>query len=102
MRLASRLDQAMTQIDVTKWPAPVIRLYLGQTTPEAVLAAADDPDINTKKRQGCETNFFSGELALQRGAKDEAVHQFRVATADCGRNISWLVNDELKTFGVQP
>src|SRR5262249_3331617 len=30
------------QLDMTKWPGPLIRLYLGQGTPEAVLAAADD------------------------------------------------------------
>src|ERR1700687_2511168 len=66
--LPSGLAQATTQIDMTKWPAPVIRLYLGQIRPEAVLAAADDPDTSIKKRQACEANFFIGELALQRGA----------------------------------
>jgi lipoprotein NlpI len=33
--LPSRLPEAMQQIDMAKWPAPVIRLYLGQLTPEA-------------------------------------------------------------------
>jgi lipoprotein NlpI len=47
--LPSRLAEATKQIEMTKWPAPVIRLYLGQLTPEAVLAAADDPDLSTKK-----------------------------------------------------
>src|SRR5207302_1707573 len=47
--LPSRLVQSMTQIDMTKWPAPVISLYLGKITPEAVLAAADDPDASTKR-----------------------------------------------------
>jgi hypothetical protein len=35
------------RIDMTKWPAPVIRLYLGQMTPDSVLAAADSPDAQT-------------------------------------------------------
>src|SRR5262249_26315514 len=39
---SSRLADATQQVDMTKWPAPVIRLYLGESTPEAVLAAADD------------------------------------------------------------
>jgi lipoprotein NlpI len=66
--LPSRLAQASAQIDMAKWPAPLIRLFLGETTPATALAAADDPNPQTKKGQLCEANFFSGELALQRGA----------------------------------
>jgi hypothetical protein len=50
-------------------------------TPEAVLAAADDPDANTKKDQVCEANFYSGEFALLQGAKDEAARLFRLAAS---------------------
>jgi tetratricopeptide (TPR) repeat protein len=32
--LPSRPPEAIKQIDMTKWPAPIIRLYLGQLTPE--------------------------------------------------------------------
>ena len=53
------------QINMNKWPAPVIRPYLGP----AVLAAADDSDANTKKGQVCEAHFYNGELTLQHGAK---------------------------------
>jgi lipoprotein NlpI len=81
--LARHLSQAISQIDMSKWPAPVIRAFLGQTTPEAVLAAADDPDPNTKKGQVCEAHFYIAELALQLGAKEEAALLFRQAAADC-------------------
>jgi lipoprotein NlpI len=96
--LASRLPQAIAQIDMTKWPAPVIRLYLGQLTPAAVLAAADDPDANIRKGQICETHFYSGELALQQGAEDEAARLFRLAASDCPKIfIEWEgANAELK------
>jgi lipoprotein NlpI len=63
------------------WPAPVIRMFLGQMTPAAVLAAADDPDVN-KKDQVCDANFYGGELALRTGAKDEAARLFRLAARD--------------------
>ncbi len=86
------------QIDMTEWPAPIIRLYLGQMTPESVLAAADDPDANTKKRQVCDANFFIGELALQRGAKDDAVRLFRLAAAGCEKT-GGVANIELKALG---
>jgi lipoprotein NlpI len=61
---------------MTKWPAPVIRLYLSQMTPEAVLAAAADLDASKQKSQVCEASFFGGVLALQRGKKDEATRLF--------------------------
>jgi lipoprotein NlpI len=84
--------------------APVIRLYLGQLTPEAVLAAADDPDATTKKGQVCEANFYSGELALRQGKKDEATGLFRRATADCPKPFFEYdgANAELKALGKNP
>jgi tetratricopeptide (TPR) repeat protein len=98
--LPSRLAQAMTQIDSTKWPAPVIRLYLGQLTPGAVLAAADDRSPNTKKGHVCEANFYSAQLALQQGAKAEAWRLFQLAAADCPKEfVEWpAANAELRAL----
>jgi lipoprotein NlpI len=100
--LKSRLAEAAAQIDMTKWPAPVIRLYLGQMTPGAALAAADDVDV--KRRRVCEANFFLGELALQQGTKEEASRLFRLATTDCPKNRSaWTgAAGELKGLGITP
>jgi tetratricopeptide (TPR) repeat protein len=102
--LPSRLAHAMTHIDMTKWPAPIIRLYLGQTTPGAVLAAADDPVAYKQKGQVCEANFFSGELALQQNSKDEATRLFRIAAEGCPYDFyEWTAaKAELKTLGAQP
>jgi lipoprotein NlpI len=85
--LASRLQQAVAQIDMTNWPAPVIRLFLGQMTPAAVLAAADDPNPDTKKSHVCEAHFYSGELALRRDAKEEAVQLFKAAAESCPKTF---------------
>jgi tetratricopeptide (TPR) repeat protein len=103
-KLPSRLAEATAQIDMTKWPAPVIRLYLGQMTPEAVLAAAAHRDASKQKSQVCEANFFSGELALQQGSKDEATRLFRIAEEGCPKDSFQLIaaNDELKALGAQP
>jgi lipoprotein NlpI len=79
----SELPQAMSQVDMTKWPAPVIQMFLGQSTPAAVLAAANDPDPKTKLGQICEANFYSGELALQQGNKGEAARLFNIAAKSC-------------------
>jgi PQQ-dependent catabolism-associated CXXCW motif protein len=79
----SRLEHALTQIDMSKWPAAVIRLYLGKLTPAEVRAAAESGDANTGKGQVCEANFYTGELALLQGAKEEAGRLFRLAAASC-------------------
>jgi lipoprotein NlpI len=102
--LPSRLADATRQIDMTEWPAPIIRLYLGQLTPEAVLAAADDPNADTKKHQVCEANFYTGELALQHGAKDEATRLFRLAAADCPKTFDEYeaAVAELRAIGATP
>jgi len=97
----SRLSQAIAKIDMTAWPAPVIRLFLGQMTTAVVLAAADDPIATKKKGQVCEANFYSGEFALRTGATDEATRLFRLAAGDCPRSfIEWdAANAELKALG---
>jgi lipoprotein NlpI len=102
--VASRLPQAIARFDMTKWPAPVIRLFLGQTTPAAVLANAVDPDAITRRGQVCEANFYTGELALQQGEKEEAARRFRLAAADCPREFveGPAANAELKALGRSP
>ena len=86
------------------WPAPVIQLFMDQMTPAAVLAAADNPDATKKKGQVCVANFYSGELALTKGQKDEATRLFRLAASDCPHHLNeWdAANAELKALGVAP
>jgi lipoprotein NlpI len=102
--LPSRLSQTSSQLDMTKWPAPVIRLFLNQMTPAAVLAAADDPNPAEKKGRVCEANFFTGELSLLKGSKDEAARLFRLAASDCPNDYASRFNAkaELKALGVAP
>lgn len=102
--LPGRLSQTSSQIDMTAWPAPVIRLFMGQMTPGALLVAADDPNGTTKKGQICEANFYTGELSLLKGAKEEATRLFRLAASDCPRGfIEWsAAKAELRALGVSP
>ncbi len=102
--IPSRLSQAISTIDMTAWPAPVIRMFLGEIPPAAVLTAADDPDATKKSGQICEANFYSGEWALRKGAKDEAARLFRLATSDCPKNFveRAAANAELKALGESP
>jgi lipoprotein NlpI/membrane protease YdiL (CAAX protease family) len=100
--LPSLLKQETTEIDMTKWPAPVIRLFLGETSAAEVLAAADASDAGTKKGQVCEANFYSGQVELRKANKEEAVHLFQLAVADCPKSFDEFsaANAELKTFGM--
>jgi tetratricopeptide (TPR) repeat protein len=101
-KLPSRLSETERQIDMSQWPAPVVRLYLGQLTPAAVLTAAEDANTNLRNRRICQANFYIGELALERGASDDAARQFRSVVADCPRTlIEWsAANAELSPAGV--
>jgi tetratricopeptide (TPR) repeat protein len=100
----SRLSQVVSKIDMAEWPAPVIRMFLGEMTPTAVLAAADDPDAGTKKGQVCEASLYSGELALRQGVRDEAARLFQLAAKDCEKySDDWLAaNQEFKALGEAP
>jgi lipoprotein NlpI len=71
------------RLDMTAWPAPVIRLYLSPMTPEAVLAGAADPDPLTRRGGVCEANFYAGEWSLLSGHKDDAARLFTLASSDC-------------------
>jgi tetratricopeptide (TPR) repeat protein len=89
-KLPSRLPQTSSQLDMTAWPAPVIRLFMGQTTPSALLTAAESPDAKTRNARVCETNFYTGELSLMEGSKVEAIRLLRLAASDCPHDfLEW-------------
>lgn len=79
----SQLAEASKQVDMKAWPAPVIRLFLGETTIEQTLAAASDNDPQVKVAQTCEANFYSGEFALLKKNKKEAQRLLKLAADNC-------------------
>nr|WP_198031235.1 hypothetical protein [Bradyrhizobium sp. th.b2] len=99
----SRLAEAATHLDMTKWPAPIVSLFLGALTPERVLSAADDADPKRRKAQVCEANFYTAELALQRGSAEDARQSLDLAAADCPKAFveSWAATVELKGLGAR-
>jgi tetratricopeptide (TPR) repeat protein len=98
------LPQSIAQIDMTKWPSPIINLFLNQVKPADVLAAAEAKDSIIAKGQVCEANFFSGEFSLELGGREEATRLFRLAAEDCPKNfLEWAAaNAELKTLVKKP
>jgi len=79
----SHLAEAVKQLDMTVWPAPVIRQFLGELNAEQTFGAAFDTDPQTKTAQTCETNFYSGEFALLKKNKKEAQRLLKLATDTC-------------------
>jgi lipoprotein NlpI len=99
-----RLAQAVGNLDMTAWPAPIVRMFMGELTPAALLAAADDPDAIKKLEKICEANYYSGVLALRQSAKDEGTRLFRLAASDCPKDFDEFAaaRAELKALGVTP
>ncbi|WP_455707681.1 tetratricopeptide repeat protein [Mesorhizobium sp. ORM8.1] len=80
----SHLQGRIGKIDMTKWPAPVIRMLLGEkTAAETLAAAADTVDANTMTGQVCEANFYTAEFDHIQGQEDEALRLYRTAVSDC-------------------
>jgi lipoprotein NlpI len=95
---------ALSYIDKSLWPAPLLRLYLDQRTPEDVLAAARTAEGDLKTREVCEAEFYGGEFLLGRNKKAEATRMFRLAIAECPPNYPEFegASEELKALGVKP
>ena len=81
------LAEAAKQLDMTVWPAPVIRHFLGEVNTEQTFDAAVDPDPKTKLAQTCEANFYSGELALLKKNKKEAQRLIKLAANNCPQSF---------------
>jgi lipoprotein NlpI len=92
------------RVDMKTWPAPVVKLWKGELTADALLAEADNPNATTKRAQLCEANFYGGELALLKGGKDEATKLFQAAAKDCPAPFleRMAANAELKALGINP
>jgi len=69
------------QLNLTRWPGPVVALFLGQITPEALVAGAQDPDPTTQRERQCEAYFYAGEHFLIQGQRAPAVQMFQSAVA---------------------
>jgi len=54
------------------WPWPVVQLFLGAATPDAVLGAAAADNEQTRQEQLCEANFYLGMFRLENKAPVEA------------------------------
>ena len=66
-----------------EWPSPLVGLYLGSTTPEAVQKAAVHQDATRHRDQRCEASFYIAQWQILRGNRDAATTLLRDAASIC-------------------
>jgi tetratricopeptide (TPR) repeat protein len=95
---ASTLAEAAGRLDMTKWPAPAVRMFLGQDAPDDVLA------VNGGEVTICEADYFVAEFLVLENRKDEAVRLYRKAQGDCPSYILERVaaGAALRSLGPSP
>ena len=79
---AAELETNAKQLKQPDWPYPVIQLFLGQSTVEAILAAP------TKAGDRCEAQFYAGEWYLMRGDRAAATERLKTAAETCPKTYS--------------
>ena len=64
-----------------QWPSPVIKMFLEQGTPEAMVAAADKPEDR------CEAQYYLGQWYLMRDARARAIEPLHNAVNRCPKTF---------------
>ena len=91
-------------LDLSVWPGPVVRRFLGQIAAEEMMSAAsaepEPTDTGSPPRapvQRCQAQFFEAQFALSHDAKDEAapwlehvVARCRAMLSNAGDWLNWL------------
>ncbi len=63
---AAELARNAARLDPRAWPAPLVRLFLGQALPSEVEAQAAGGDPASQRQRRCESDFYLGEWTLER------------------------------------
>ena len=71
------LKRAARNLDLKKWPGPVVSMFLGQAEPKQVLAQANDRDAKKQREQRTGAYFYVGQYHLIRGSRAKAKAHFR-------------------------
>jgi tetratricopeptide (TPR) repeat protein len=74
-------------LDGTKWPAPVVNVFLGKATPDQAIQAASQAGADLTQNQTCEANFYIGEWQLFHQNEALAKPMLQAAAANCPRDF---------------
>jgi lipoprotein NlpI len=82
------LTQRATKLESTRWPAPVVKFFLGQMTSDQLMAAAASGSPGEVKDQHCGAAFYLAEDALLREDRTAATAQFKIARDVCAKTFN--------------
>jgi tetratricopeptide (TPR) repeat protein len=96
--MVNQFAETSAKLDMTKWPAPAIRMFLHQGPPEDVLAVKGGPVTI------CEADYLAAEFMQLENRQDDAVRLYRKAVADCPPHILEGVASKaaLRSLGLTP
>lgn len=96
------LARVAAAADLSQWPGPLLKLYMGKATDRQVMSAAANTDDGTQKWRVCHANYFIGEYALLNNQRATALAHFKAARDDCPKWDQDYVaaGAELKRLGV--
>jgi lipoprotein NlpI len=81
------LSQMTRKASLSKWPGPILKLFLGRLTPDQVREAAGNGDAMTQKHQDCGASFYIAQWHLLSGRPADAKPLLQSATASCPREF---------------
>jgi len=77
-----KLRRRAADLDLGKWPGPIVRAVLGEISPAQVMPPGEPVEwsaLDRKKAAECELSFYLGEQALLRGNRTMAKRLFQTA-----------------------
>jgi lipoprotein NlpI len=92
------LTRVSREVNYEEWPGPIVSMYMGNMTPQAVINAATDRDPQRQREKKCEAYFYAGQQLLIEGKKNEAVKMMRAAFAT---NVTKFIEHEAARVELQ-
>jgi len=93
------LQKSLAKYGDGQWPAPIVSLYLGGLTPQALLQETAASTAQDAPRLRCEANYYLGEWALLKDDKKAAQDYFRAAVETGARNAIEFIDASLRLAG---
>ena len=80
-------EHDLRALDSSDWPAPLIKLFVGEAKPEDMAAAAAHGDSDKIANQQCEANFYVAEWWLAHNDTASAKPLLDTASQKCPKNF---------------
>jgi len=80
-------EHDLRQLDSNDWPAPLIKMFLGDAKPDDMTAAATHGDSGKIAGQQCEADFYVAEWWLARNDATAAKPLLESASQNCPKNF---------------